>query len=109
MLMFQLNGVLMSDLKVDKSNPQLTSLPHSVCKAGTFLVVINLEISLSSSLLDLNLYHTKPKFNNPKKEMIEKNFGLRRNVGYQLFLLFSQCFLPFPKQISMSKLHFGMC
>ena len=34
------------------------------------------------------------------KEPIENNVGKGENAGNQHFLLFPQCFLPFPKQIS---------
>ena len=42
---------------------------------------------------ELTLYHTISAFNDPETE------------GNQHFLLFPQCFLPFPKQISIFQSH----
>ena len=49
----------------------------------------------------LNLYHTIPTFNNPKIDAFENIEGNGENAGNQHFLLFPQCFLPFPEQISI--------
>ena len=45
----------------------------------------------------LTLYHTRYL----TKKSFENIVGKRENAGNQHFLLFSQCFLPFPKQISI--------
>ena len=51
------------------------------------------------------LYHTVPTCNEPKKKERKENFwklvGKGENAGYQHFLLFSQCFLPISKNISV--------
>ena len=47
---------------------------------------------------ELTLYHTIPTFNDPEKKSFENNVGKVENAGNQHFLLFPQCFLPFPKQ-----------
>ena len=50
---------------------------------------------------ELTLYRTIPTYNNPEKESFENIVGKGENAGNQHFLLFPQCFLPFPKQISI--------
>ena len=40
-----------------------------------------------------------------KKKSFENTVGKGENVGNQHFLLFPQCFLPFPKQISIFLSH----
>ena len=64
--------------------------------------------TMFSTLLKINLfgkelilYHTTPTFNNPEKKPFENIVGKGENGGYQLFLLFPQCFLPFSKRISI--------
>ena len=49
----------------------------------------------------LTLYHTIPTFKKLGKKPFENIVGKGENAGHQHFLLFSQCFLPFPKQISI--------
>ena len=48
----------------------------------------------------LTLYHTIPTFYD-----LENIVGKRENAGNQHFLLFPQCFLPFPKKISVFDSH----
>ena len=55
-----------------------------------------------SRTLIINHYHTIQTFNDREKENI---MGKGENAGYQHFLLFLQCFLPFPKQISVFQSH----
>ena len=62
-------------------------------------------------------YHFKDKFiwspfttqsrllTTPKKKPFENIVGKGENAGKQHFLLFPQCFLPFPKDISLCMLH----
>ena len=51
--------------------------------------------------ISLTLFHTIP-FTQPGREAFFENFVRKgENVGNQHFLLFPQCFLPFPKQISI--------
>ena len=49
----------------------------------------------------LTLYHTIPTFNDLKKENFENIVGKEENIGYQHFIPFPQCFIPFPKQNSV--------
>ena len=49
----------------------------------------------------LTLYHKIPIFNNLKKKPLENIVGKGENAGNQHFHLFPQCFLLFPKQISI--------
>ena len=44
-------------------------------------------------------------FNDPKKEKLLKPLSEKEKIGNQHFLLFPQCFLFFPKQISTFGLH----
>ena len=53
----------------------------------------------------LILNHTITTFNDPKEESVENIVGKEENAGNQHFLLFPQCFLPFPKQISIFDTH----
>ena len=47
----------------------------------------------------LFLYHTISTFNAPEeKQYFENIVGKGENAGYQHFLLFSQCFLPYKRQ-----------
>ena len=46
------------------------------------------------------LYHTIRLSTQLRKEAFENILGKGENAGYQHFLLFLKCFLPFPKQIS---------
>ena len=64
----------------------------------------------------LTPYYTVPTFNSSemmgfkkkRKEIKNENIvGKGKNAGNQHFLLFPQCFLPFPKQISI--FHFVVC
>ena len=48
--------------------------------------------------MPFSLYHTILTSNDPEREGFEKHCGKGENAGNQHFLLFSQCFLPFPKQ-----------
>ena len=51
----------------------------------------------------LPLYHAIPTlYKNPCENIV----GRGENTGNQHFLLFPQCFLPFPKQISIFRSHF---
>ena len=43
-----------------------------------------------------------------RKKPFENIVGKRENNGNQHFLLFPQCFLPFPKQISIFDTHFEL-
>ena len=53
----------------------------------------------------LILYYTIPTFNDPQTERPFENIvGKGENAGNQHFLLYPQCFLLFPKQISTFKL-----
>ena len=47
----------------------------------------------------LTLYHTIWTFNDQRDRAFENIVGKGENAGYQHFLLFQQCFLPFPNQI----------
>ena len=49
--------------------------------------------------------YTIPTFNKLDKKPFENIVEKRENAGIQHFLLFPQCFLPFPKQISMFHSH----
>ena len=40
-----------------------------------------------------------------ENETLENNVEIEENAGRQCFLLFPQCFLPFPKQISILESH----
>ena len=54
----------------------------------------------------LTPYHTNVTFNNlEKKKPVENIVRKGENAGYQHFLLFPQCFLPIPKQISIFESH----
>ena len=58
----------------------------------------------------LTLYHTIPTLNDPeKKKPFENIVGKGENTGNQHFLLFPQCLLPFPKQISIFGLYLFCC
>ena len=48
----------------------------------------------------LTLYHTIPTFNTCGKENFENIVGKGENARTQHFLLFQQCYLFFPSQIS---------
>ena len=43
------------------------------------------------------------------KKALENIVGKGENASNQHFLLFPQCFLPFPEQILIFKLHFSCC
>ena len=45
----------------------------------------------------LTLHHIIPTLNDLEKEAFENIVGKGENANYQHFLLFPQCFLPFPK------------
>ena len=49
----------------------------------------------------LNQYHTIPTLMTLGEKPFEKIVGKGENAGSQHFLLFPQCFLPFPKEISI--------
>ena len=55
----------------------------------------------------LTLYHTilTTLFKNPFENIVGKG----ENAGNQHFLLFPQCFLPFPNEISIFLSHFFCC
>ena len=53
----------------------------------------------------LTVYHTVPTFNDVEKKPFENIVGKGENAGNQHFRLLLQCFLPFPKEISIFKLH----
>ena len=56
----------------------------------------------------LTLYHTIPTFNSPIiRSLLKKT--LWENTDYRHFLLFTQYFLPFPKQISIFQSHLFCC
>ena len=51
------------------------------------------------------LYHTIPSLNDLKKQPFENIVGKQENAGYQHFLLFPQCFLPFQRQTETFELN----
>ena len=55
--------------------------------------------------LHFTLYLTIPTFYALKKKPFETIVGKGENAGNQQFLLFPQCFLPFPKQILTFQSH----
>ena len=55
--------------------------------------------------LHFTLYLTIPTFYALKKKPFETIVGKGENAGNQQFLLFLQCFLPFPKQILTFQSH----
>ena len=59
----------------------------------------NTSLSDLSFANALTLYHTILTFNNPERERFWKHCEKRRKCCKQHFLLFSQCFLPFQKQV----------
>ena len=62
-------------------------------------ICFNLDQSkILSSGNVLTLHHTISTFNDPRKKPVE-------NIVGKGFLLFPQCFLPFPQQISMFQSH----
>ena len=68
-------------------------------------VCFNLDQSkILSSGNGLILYHMILTFYDLEKAF-ENNVGNGENAGYQHFLHFPQCFLSFPKQISVFRLH----
>ena len=76
-------------------------------KKGCFLYLNSKNYSKQIS--GLTLYHTIPTLNDPEKKAFENIVGKRENAGNQHFLLFPQCFLPFPKQISIFQSHLLCC
>ena len=50
----------------------------------------------------LTLYH---KITTLKKKPFENNVGKEENAGNQHFLLFPECFLPFPRQSLIFQSH----
>ena len=68
--------------------------------------MLNSRIPVLSLIMHIStLYHTIPTFNDPKEEAFRKYSRKGENAGNQHFLLFPQCFLPFPKQSSISDSH----
>ena len=67
------------------------------CKDDIARLEFLLEVT---SLHILTLNHTVPTFNDPEKKAFENIEGKEENAGNQHFLLYPQCFLPFPKRIS---------
>ena len=77
---------------------------HATCLFANFFHLFHYEFNLVSWLfliqtLKWTLYHTIQTFNDPEKETFWKHCGKRRKCWH--FLLFLQCFLPFPKQNSI--------
>ena len=56
----------------------------------------------------LNTLPHNPDFYDPKIKPFENLAGKGENAGNQHFLLFPQCFLPFPKQISFFSAKFNL-
>ena len=66
-----------------------------------FCTRLNLEY-----FMHLTLYHTIHTFNDLEKEFKSfENMGKGENGGNQHFPIFPQCFLPFPKQVSIFQSH----
>ena len=57
----------------------------------------------------LTLYHKITFFKDPVYEAFENIVEKGENAGNQHFLLFQQCFLPFPKQILIPQLNLICC
>ena len=66
-------------------------------------ICFNLDQSkISSSGNGFALYHIIPNFNDLEKKNTSENIvGKGENAGHQHFLLFQQCFIPFPSEISI--------
>ena len=74
---------------------------YQVYLFGSNRVVCILCSAIYQVYCHLILYHTIPTFNDLEKEAFENIAGKGENAGNQHFLLFPQCFLPFPKQSSI--------
>ena len=66
-----------------------------------FLVKFVFVMQMLSNRIVLTLYHTIHNVMTREKKTFENIVGKGENAGNQYFLLFPQCFLPFPKQISI--------
>ena len=54
--------------------------------------------SLWKTSLSVTLDQTMPDFNNCKEEAFKNIVGKREIAGYQDFLVFPKCFLPYQRQ-----------
>ena len=77
-----------------------------------FSALESLDFSKSKACADdisnvLLLFTTQSRLSmTQRKEAFENILGIRENAGNQQFLLFPQCFLPFPKQVLIFHAHF---
>ena len=68
------------------------------------MVVLSIFSCFYNRLL-LTVYNTIQTFNDPETEAFENIVEKGENAGHQHFLLFPQCFLPFPNQFSILQSH----
>ena len=82
-----------------------TSPRRSISSIDTFFKVV--DCIMRKPLSCLTHYHTIATFNEPenlKKKPFENIVGKEENAGNQHFLLFLQCFLPFPPFFFLSNI-----
>ena len=70
------------------------------CRARSACTYIQSDLALHSSLFHHWLFTTQSQLSPPwKRRLLKTLWETGENVGDQHFLLFPQCFLPFPKQV----------
>ena len=101
-------SILCFSLNVFQNGPFSMVIKSLHC-AGQGLTLWELEKILISNIFScsccllrsLNSLPPNPNFNDLEKYAFRNIVGKGENAGNQHFLLFPQCFLPFPKQISV--------
>ena len=64
-----------------------------------FIVFFRVDKQQNSVVKVLRLPINLPTFTTLRKKAFENIVGKEENAGYRHFLLFPECFLPFPSQI----------